>query len=128
MDEAAPHLLATTPPGQEHEIGALLAATTAAAEGWKVTHLGPNLPVEEIAAAALHSHARAIALSIVYPANDPRLRSDLRQLRDSARRYCSAGRRPGREGYSDVLDEIGALQVGDLPSLRLQLEKLRLAR
>src|SRR5215218_3264004 len=33
----APHLIATTPPRQRHELGALMVAAVAAGEGWRVT-------------------------------------------------------------------------------------------
>ena len=78
---SAPHVVVTTPARQRHELGALLAAATAAGEGWQVTYLGPDLPPEEIAAAALQKGARAVALSITYPPDDPMLIDDLRRLR-----------------------------------------------
>ena len=81
VDEQAPNLVVATPTGQLHEIGALLAAAAAATEGWRVTYLGSNLPSEEIAATALHSGARAIALSIVFPDDDLRLPQEVAQLR-----------------------------------------------
>ena len=45
---AMPTLVIATPRGQLHEIGALIAGTTAASQGWHVTYLGPNLPAEEL--------------------------------------------------------------------------------
>ena len=48
----APYLIVTTPAGQLHEIGALIIASVASTEGWRVTYLGPNLPAEDMAAAA----------------------------------------------------------------------------
>ena len=64
------------------------------AEGWHVTYLGPDLPPEEIAAAAIQSGARAVALSIVYPPDDPLLMDDLAVLRaelDSLRSGQNSG-------------------------------------
>jgi MerR family transcriptional regulator, light-induced transcriptional regulator len=63
----APRIVVATPPRQAHELGALLAAVSAAAEGWKVTYLGPDLPVAELVRAAEEIRADAVALSIVYP-------------------------------------------------------------
>jgi methanogenic corrinoid protein MtbC1 len=80
---AAPTLLVATPTNQIHEGGALLVAATAAAEGWRVTYLGVNLPGLEIAAAAVRTGARAVALSLIHPDNDPILGSDLEALRRS---------------------------------------------
>jgi methylmalonyl-CoA mutase cobalamin-binding subunit len=118
--------VATTPARQRHELGALLAAATAAGEGWQVTYLGPDLPPEEIAAAALQKRARAVALSITYPPDDPMLVDDLRRLRRllgphilliTGGRACPA--------YSAALQEIGALRLEDLASLRRELQALR---
>lgn len=123
---AAPVLLVTTPAGQVHEIGALMAATTAAAEGWKVTYLGPNLPVEEIAAATLHTGARAVALSIVYPSDDMRLHDELKKLRAYVPNdvLILAGGRAA-EAYDKVLESIGAVRLDDMLSFRNFLEEVR---
>ncbi|HKI99485.1 MAG TPA: MerR family transcriptional regulator [bacterium] len=73
----------TTPAGELHEFGALLTALLAAVSGWQVSYLGPNLPAEEIARAALATHAQLVLLSWVCAAPGPtlqeleRLRADL---------------------------------------------------
>ncbi|MFH1998638.1 MAG: MerR family transcriptional regulator, partial [Planctomycetota bacterium] len=67
LPENAPCLVVTTPPGQVHEMGALIVATSAFSLGWRALYLGPNLPAEEICSAVGKNHARAVALSIVYP-------------------------------------------------------------
>lgn len=122
----APHLLSTTPPRQRHELGALMVAAVASGEGWQATYLGPDLPPEEIAAAARDKGARVVALSLIYPPDDPRLGDDLRRLRRLLPPSISlvVGGRASR-AYARILDEIGAVQVHDLPSLRLELERLR---
>ena len=123
---SAPHLVVTTPPRQRHELGALLAAATAAGEGWQVTYLGPDLPPEEIAAAALQKGARALALSITYPPDDPMLMDDLRRLRrllGASTALIVGGR--ACPAYSAVLQEIGAIQVEDLAGFRQQIGALR---
>jgi DNA-binding transcriptional MerR regulator/methylmalonyl-CoA mutase cobalamin-binding subunit len=122
----APHLLATTPPRQRHELGALIVASVAAGEGWRVTYLGPDLPPEEIAAAAREKGTRVVALSLVYPPDDPLLGDDLRRLRrllPSTATLIAGGR--ASQAYGAVLDEIGAVRAADLPSLRQELERLR---
>ncbi|MFO7652379.1 MAG: MerR family transcriptional regulator [Candidatus Krumholzibacteriia bacterium] len=123
--DAAPVVVATTPAGQRHEIGALLAAAAASEMGWDVLYLGPDLPAEEIAAAAVQRAARAVMLSIVHPANDPRLPDQLRQVR----RYLGTGypllvggRAVG--SYREVLDEIDAVVVEDLGDLNVWLTRL----
>jgi methanogenic corrinoid protein MtbC1 len=123
---SAPHLIVTTPARQRHEIGALLAAATAAGEGWQVTYLGPDLPPEEIAAAARQTKARAVALSITYPPDDPLLGDDLRRLRrllDPETALVVGGR--SWPAYAPVLAEIGAFLVDDLGALRRGINKLR---
>ena len=61
----SPILVATTPPHELHEIGALLAATVAALEGWQVRYLGPNLPATDLVRAARQAGARAAAISAI---------------------------------------------------------------
>lgn len=122
----APKLIVGTPAGQMHEIGALIVALAAASEGWRVTYLGTSLPAEEIAGAAQKTQAKAVALSIVYPEDDVILVQELRRLG----RYLPegvvlfAGGRASK-GYSDVLDEVKAISVDDIPSFRTNLQSLR---
>lgn len=80
---SAPHLIVTTSASQTHELGALIVAAAAVTEGWRVAYSGPNLPAEEIAAAAETLNAQAVALSIVHPPNDPHLVAELQLLRRS---------------------------------------------
>jgi cobalamin-dependent methionine synthase I len=70
IDGAAPRLVVATPPGQVHELGALMVAVSAAAEGWAVTYLGPDLPVADLVSAAAETGARAVAISVVYLPDD----------------------------------------------------------
>ncbi|HEY9421110.1 MAG TPA: cobalamin-dependent protein [Thermoanaerobaculia bacterium] len=123
---SAPHLVVTTPARQHHELGALVVAATAAGEGWQVTYLGPELPPEEIAAAALQKGARAVALSITYPPDDPILLDDLRRLRRllGADTTLLVGGRASA-AYGHALNEIGAHRIDDLANLRRELQLLR---
>ena len=121
-----PALIVTTPVGQWHEIGALIVASTAAADGWGVTYLGTNLPAEEIAAAAQQQLAKAVALSLIYPADDPRVGRELIALR----RYLGhdvdlliGGQ--GSAGYKAVLEDINAVWLSNMTHLREHLESLR---
>ncbi|ETW96141.1 MAG: hypothetical protein ETSY2_47000 [Candidatus Entotheonella gemina] len=126
LSALAPKIVVTTPTGQLHEIGALIVASTAESDGWQVVYLGVNLPAEEIAAAVQHHGAKAVALSVVHPADDPRMADELLKLR----RYLSpdiellvGGR--GSSGYKAVLDTIEATRIDDLATLRNHLETLR---
>jgi DNA-binding transcriptional MerR regulator len=58
-------VVVTTPAGELHELGAFLAAATAAMQGYNVLYLGPNLPASEIAIATESSSASVIALSVI---------------------------------------------------------------
>lgn len=124
----APQLVVTTPSRQQHELGALVAAAMAAAEGWQVTYLGPDLPPQEIAAAALQRGARAVALGLTYPPDDPLLVEDLKRLRrllPQGTELIVGGRAAG--AYAATLDEIGARRVEDFDGLRRELQALRMA-
>ncbi len=124
--DTAPVLVVATPAGQIHELGALLAGASAANLGWHVTYLGASLPAAEIAGAVRQNRARAVALSLVYPEDDPRLESELTRLRDSlpAEVTLLVGGR-AMPAYADVLEKIGAHQVKDLAHLSELLDELR---
>lgn len=124
--ENAPVVICATPRGQEHELGALIAGLIAASSGWRVIYLGANLPVEEMAAVAASVDIRAIAISIIYPADDPRLNKDLIHLKKILPENVTiiVGGRAAK-GYIETLEKIGAIVVGDTKSLRLQLEAIR---
>ena len=77
----APRLVVATPPGQVHEFGALMVATSAAAEGWGVTYLGPDLPVADLVSAVGQTGARAVAVSAVYVPEGGDLLAALREMR-----------------------------------------------
>jgi DNA-binding transcriptional MerR regulator/methylmalonyl-CoA mutase cobalamin-binding subunit len=62
----APRVVVVTPPHYAHELGALMAAASAAAQGWSVTYLGPDLPVADLVSAVGLSGARAVAISAVH--------------------------------------------------------------
>lgn len=126
MSGTGPVLIVTTPLGQDHELGALMAAVLAAADGWRVVHLAPNTPAAEIAAAAQKVDARAIALALAYPQDDPWLVQELRVLRQQLPQQVAllvGGR--ASNGYAEVLDEIGALRLASLEQFRAALAGLR---
>lgn len=121
-----PVLVIATPTGQRHEFGALAAVTVAASRGWQVMYLGPDLPADEIAAAVGMKGASAVALSIVYPADDPSLDRELKKLR----RLLPAGTAilvGGRaaQGYEATLQSIQAIRASDMQGFRASLDALR---
>jgi DNA-binding transcriptional MerR regulator/methylmalonyl-CoA mutase cobalamin-binding subunit len=121
--ENAPIIISATPRGQDHELGAMIVGVTAAPLGWKVIYLGPNLPVEEIAAVADSLEAKVVALSIVYPGDDQQLKLDLHKLKRILPQSTSViiGGKVAAE-YSDTIDEICATYIKDTKQLRLELE------
>ena len=123
---AAPRAVATTPAGQKHELGAMLASLVAASEGWNATFLGPDLPAEEIAGAAAATGARAVLLSIVYPGDDPRLGGELVRLRGllGGEVALLAGGRSAAQ-YAPFLERAGAVPLATLDDLRDSLRLLR---
>ncbi|MBZ0268339.1 MerR family transcriptional regulator [bacterium] len=121
----APAVIVTTPAGQRHELGALLAAMAAGELGWDAVYLGPSLPAPEIASAARERDARAIALSLIWPASDAGVMSELRDLRrlvgpDVA--VFAGG--SAAASYADVLAEIGAGIVDEGSAFQSALEGL----
>lgn len=110
----APMLIVTTPSGQRHELGAMLALAAVREAGWNTLYLGPDLPAEEIAGAALKQDARGVLLSLVYPAADPATADQLRRLRSLVGidlPILVGGQASG--SYAGVLDEIDAVRVED---------------
>jgi len=124
--ESAPVLVVATPTGQLHELGALLVGAAASNLGWHVTYLGASLPAAEIAGAARQNRARAVALSLVYPEDDPRMEGDLARLRESlpAEIPLLVGGRAA-PAYQSVLRKIGATQIEDLTTFCSTLDELR---
>jgi len=122
----APVLVVATPAGQVHELGALLVGATAENLGWRVTYLGASLPAAEIAGAAQQCRARAVALSLVYPEDDPRLEGELTQLRESLPgeiKLLVGGR--AMPAYRDALEKVGALAIENLAQLGATLDHFR---
>lgn len=121
----APRLVVATPPGQVHDLGALMVATSAAAEGWGVTYLGPDLPVADLLSAVEQTGARAVAVSAVYVPEGVDLLAALREMRAGL-----PGRVPllvGGAATSEIAIEAesgGALMIASLPELRAILRRL----
>ena len=126
---AAPALVVATLAGQAHELGAMLAAAAASSHGWRVVYLGANLPAGEIAVVADHTQARAVALSLVHPADDPAVPGALRELRAAlpASTAIVAGG-AAAEGYATALAAVGASRFGSIRELRTWLRGATPAR
>jgi methanogenic corrinoid protein MtbC1 len=120
-----PGLIVATPAGQLHELGAVIVAAAANDLGWRVVYLGTSLPAAEIAGAALQHQARAVALSIVYPEDDPSLDLELKTLRRflPSTQLLAGGR--ASAAYASTLKAIGAILPEDLNAIYYQLDNLR---
>ena len=123
---SAPVMVATTPAGQLHELGAILVAATASGMGWRVTYAGASLPCEEIARIASGQNARVVALSLIHPEDDPLIPLELKQLRRILRpttRIIMGGRAAG--AYAQEVSDEGILMIRTLDDLRSVLDSLR---
>jgi DNA-binding transcriptional MerR regulator/methylmalonyl-CoA mutase cobalamin-binding subunit len=126
--EQSPVLLVATPAGQLHELGALLAGASATNLGWRITYLGASLPAVEIAGAARQCRARAVALSLVYPEDDPKLPGELGALRQALPQdvpLLVGGR--AASAYRTVLKQLGAIEFDNLTKFGAELSRLRRA-
>lgn len=121
----APRLVVATPAGELHEFGALLVATAAAEEGWRVVYLGASLPAAHVADAAAQVGARAVALSAIYLGGA----SALDAVRDTARALpvgtalLAGGAVAERHG--ELLRSAGVRVLPDIAALRRALRALR---
>lgn len=122
VDANAPTMLVSTMRGQRHALGALLVAETAAAAGWRTIYLGSDLPSAGIAAAARQTGVDVVALSFVYPPDDPDIPGELDQLRDHLGddvEIIAGGAAAPK--YGVALTNIAATQLDGLGGLRRYL-------
>ena len=122
----APRIIIATPAGQLHELGAVIVKDAAAQIGWHTTYLGASLPAAEIAGAAMQNRAVAVALSIVYPEDDPDLPQELINLRrflPPETKILVGGR--AASAYSETLLRIGAFFIDSIDKFCNQLDEFR---
>jgi MerR family transcriptional regulator, light-induced transcriptional regulator len=129
IDSSAPLIVVGTPVGQLHELGAVIVSAAASSLGWRVVNLSASLPAVEIANAAVQAKATAVALSIVFPEDDPGLPAELEGLRrmlpeDVA--FITGGR--AAPAYVDTLRKVSATICTDLDDLITALQELRSAK
>lgn len=123
---AGPEIVVATPPEEMHELGALMASVIAAAEGWQVTYLGPNVPVDDVAQVALERRARAVALSVVFRDRGGDLSAELVRLRralpDGTALVVGGG---SARRFEDAARLAQAVLVDDIAQFRAELTRLR---
>jgi methylmalonyl-CoA mutase cobalamin-binding subunit len=118
-------MIVSTPIGQLHELGALLAAIMAELKGWQVTYLGANLPAEEIAAGVKYTNARALTISLSFASDDHIVPKELRRLKKLIGNnvaLIAGGRAAGH--YEAVLNEVGVLNIQSYEHFREILDQL----
>jgi methanogenic corrinoid protein MtbC1 len=126
LDAGAPEALFGTPAGERHELGSLMAAATAAAAGWRVVYLGPDLPTDDLLVAVSRHRPRLLALSLMTDARSPdtvRALTDLRRRLPTDVALVVGGR--GATQYDDTLASLDAVRVDGLAGFRLFLERAR---
>lgn len=125
VEADAPGILITTPSGEEHELGALIASVIAASGGWNVTYLGPNLPAEEIVMAAEDRNVKAIGLSVVYPETGTDLVAEFTHLKTALPANTTIFIGGQAVGTIKVLiRHIGAVKITDLKDFKIKLQSL----
>jgi hypothetical protein len=96
-----------------------MVAASAAAEGWRVAWLGPDLPARDILLAAETLEPAAVAISLVHQTRDPALHRELEAIARGL-----AGRTPLLVGgramppHALMLERRGATVLPDLEALR----------
>ncbi len=126
LPASAPTVVVATPSGQLHELGAVLVAAAASAHGWRVTYLGVSLPAAEIAGAAIKNRAKAVALSLVYPGDDPNVGNELEALRHflpSQVKIIVGGR--AMRAYAGAIERSGAIRANSIEDIYQILDSVR---
>lgn len=110
-----PRLAAAMLPGDRHEGGLLMACVLMAYRGYRVVYLGPNTPVEQIAAAATTGNIEIVAVSVSSTLPRRRTAGAVAQLRQLLPRRLplwvgGAGAPPSLDGVErfDSLESLDA--------------------
>ncbi len=120
---AAPRIVVGTPSGQQHDIGAVLAAAAASLEGWHVIFVGADVPAADIAAAVRGTGARAVALSVTFPGDGvDRHLADVRAQLPQEVPVLVGGQQARR--FTARSASSGMVALRDLASLRAVLQAL----
>jgi methanogenic corrinoid protein MtbC1 len=105
-----------------HEVGARMVADILELDGWDVTYLGANLPVEELLELLRQKKPFLVALSVAMPFNLEKVRQVISAVKDapelSATRILTGGlafssvprlwREFGADGYAGNLEQVTA--------------------
>ena len=112
--------------GHTQELDALVVAAVAAADGWRVTYVGPGVPADDIAEMLEHVGARVLAVSVAAAAGNRTVPRELRRLRTLLpSRVDMLVIGPSANAHRSVLGETGATPLIGLAMLRTRLRALR---
>lgn len=124
VPDDAPVIAIATPAGQLMELGALMVAASAAAEGWRVAWFGPNLPSADILLAMRTVKPAAVAISLVHQTRDPAFARELERLARGVAGQATllvGGR--AASTHALLLERLGAVILPDLASFREWMRK-----
>jgi MerR family transcriptional regulator, light-induced transcriptional regulator len=122
LPASAPRVVVATLSGERHELGALLAASTAAVEGWDVIYLGADLPVAELSRTVAQTAARVVAISVIHVPVVAEVTAQLEQLCKLLPRGVEvvAGG-AGTAALTGVAERTGSVVLDSLADFRLYL-------
>jgi DNA-binding transcriptional MerR regulator/methylmalonyl-CoA mutase cobalamin-binding subunit len=118
-------LLFSTPSGEQHEFGILLAAMLAASGGLGSIYLGVNLPAEEIVSAAKQSAVQAVVLGLIGTGGEKAVIKQVRQVADRLPPRTEVWVGGARsEELATAIKETRALWLNDFEELEQHLRRL----
>ena len=82
---AGPHALLACAPGEQHDLGLIAFGLALRGEGWRITYLGPDTPIETIADAAAELSPDAVVVAATIPGRIDDLRVRLAALATAVR-------------------------------------------
>ncbi len=107
-------------PGEYHELGIIMFALAAHAQGYKTLLLGANMPLNELVAVVKRSDSRAIVLAGSYPASFDGYRDDLASFVSQLSVPVFVGGHIS-VAHNDAISKAGAVAIGEDLSRGLQL-------
>lgn len=119
---ASRDLVVATLAGCAQELDPLIVAAAAAADGWRVTYVGPGVPPDDVAETAEHVGAHVVVVSVIAAAGDRVVPRELRRLRTllpTRVELIAAGPAAGAPGAPSG-------EAGDTPLLGLAMLRTRL--
>lgn len=118
---AGPMLVAACLPGERHELGLLLFCLAAQMRGYRVTLLGPDMPLEELPTVACRTAAAGLVLSGSVDPGPRFFSRDLPALVEGAGIPVLVGGQVSVEA-ADPVAQAGAIPLGD--AIEASLERL----